>query len=193
MKNKTLITVLVGTILIIIILAGFFFYSSQNTNEAMMQIDQKAGNSIQQSGSSAENEKMELNKESSSTGSSMAKNDSNDQMSDTKLQSTRYSEFDQVTFDKYSQNKKVLFFYASWCPTCRPADSDFEKNKNNIPDDITVIRVNYNDPDTDDAEKALASKYGVTYQHTYVQIDSQGKQIAKWNGGGLNELLANIK
>lgn len=158
-----------------------------------MQKDQKAGNSIHQSGSSAENEKMELNKETSSPGSSMSKNDSNDQMSDTKSQSTRYSEFDQVTFDKYSQNKKVLFFYASWCPTCRPADSDFEKNKNNIPDDITVIRVNYNDPDTDDAEKALASKYGVTYQHTYVQIDSQGKQIAKWNGGGLNELLANIK
>ena len=56
-----------------------------------------------------------------------------------------------------------------------------------------VLRVNYNDPDTDQEEKELAKKYGITYQHTYVQIDSAGKELTKWNGGGAAELLVNIK
>ena len=39
----------------------------------------------------------------------------------------------------------------------------------------------------------LAKKYGITYQHTFVQIDSQGKEVTKWNGGQTDELAANIK
>jgi hypothetical protein len=62
-----------------------------------------------------------------------------------------------------------------------------------IPEDIAIIRVNYNDPETDDEENALARKYGVTYQHTFVQIDSQGKEITKWVGGQTSELLNNVK
>ncbi|KXK10180.1 MAG: hypothetical protein UZ22_OP11002000912 [Microgenomates bacterium OLB23] len=56
-----------------------------------------------------------------------------------------------------------------------------------------VIRVNYNDPQTDDEEKALAKQYGVGYQHTFVQIDQQGNEVTKWNGGSLKELLSSIK
>ena len=36
-------------------------------------------------------------------------------------------------------------------------------------------------------------KYGITYQHTFVQIDAEGKEITKWNGGKIDELLTNIK
>jgi hypothetical protein len=56
-----------------------------------------------------------------------------------------------------------------------------------------VIRVNYNDPDTDATEKELAKKYGITYQHTFVQIDSTDQVVTKWNGGRLKELLSNLK
>ena len=66
-------------------------------------------------------------------------------------------------------------------------------NPNKIPKDVIVIRTNYNDPNTDQEEKDLAKKYGITYQHTFVQIDSTGKEIAKWNGGQTDELTANIK
>lgn len=89
--------------------------------------------------------------------------------------------------------RRVLFFYANWCPTCRPADVNIRANEDKLPEDLTVVRVNYNDTDTDLAEKALAQKYGVTYQHTFVQIDTDGAEIAKWNGGALPELLENIK
>jgi thioredoxin-related protein len=48
-------------------------------------------------------------------------------------------------------------------------------------------------PETDQEEKDLAKKYGITYQHTFVQIDSKGNEITKWNGGKTDELLAKIK
>jgi thioredoxin 1 len=89
--------------------------------------------------------------------------------------------------------KRVLFFYANWCPTCKPADESFSQNAQKIPKNVAVIRVNYNDSDTDQAEKDLAKKYAVTYQHTFVQIDQQGNEVAKWNGGKIEELLKNIK
>ncbi len=89
--------------------------------------------------------------------------------------------------------RRVLFFYANWCPTCIPADASFMKEQDKIPDDVTVLRVNYNDTETDQAEKDLAAQYQITYQHTFVQIDSLGNAVTKWNGGKLEELLANIK
>jgi len=55
-----------------------------------------------------------------------------------------------------------------------------------------LIRVNYNDTETDGEEKALAAKYKVTYQHTFVEINSDGEIVQKWNGGGMSEFLSRI-
>ena len=104
-----------------------------------------------------------------------------------------YVVYSKSDLDQSADNRRVLFFYASWCPTCIPADEDLQINSSKLPEDLTVIRVNYNDPETDQEEKALANTYGITYQHTFVQIDSQGKEVTKWNGGKTNELLKNIK
>jgi thioredoxin 1 len=108
-------------------------------------------------------------------------------------ESDRYVEYNSNTFDQLTAKRKVLFFYASWCPTCRPVDAELKANMDKLPADTLVIRVNYNDQDTDRQEKDLAKKYGITYQHTFVQIDANGNEITKWNGGGLTELLENVK
>ncbi len=117
----------------------------------------------------------------------------NDQMMDNKMASSRYVQYSKSALDSASNNRRILFFYASWCPTCKPADTNFTKNESKIPEDVTLIRVNYNDPETDQEEKELAKQYGITYQHTFVQIDNSGKEVTKWNGGQINELLSNIK
>ncbi len=104
----------------------------------------------------------------------------------------QYIEFSESALQS-ANGKRVLFFYANWCPTCRPADEDFKQNSAELPEGLTIIRVNYNDSDTDAAEKALAQKYGITYQHTYVQIDEEGNEVAKWNGGQTEKLLSSIK
>lgn len=105
----------------------------------------------------------------------------------------QYMRHSQNILSTVKGKKVVLFFYANWCPTCIPADKDFTKNISKIPGDVILIRVNYNDNETDKEEKALAQKYGVIYQHTYVQIDADGREVTKWNGGQTEELLTNLK
>lgn len=105
----------------------------------------------------------------------------------------RYVPYTRAVFDKAASGRRVLYFYANWCPICRPADQNLRENESKIPQDVTVIRVNYNDPDTDQEEKDLAKKYGVVYQHTFVQIDGEGKEVARWSGGQVEEILENIE
>lgn len=104
-----------------------------------------------------------------------------------------YMPFSPEVLANSANTRRVLFFYANWCPICKPADASFTKNMAQIPADVTLIRVNYNDTETDQAEKDLAKKHGVTYQHTFVQIDAKGNEVTKWNGGQIDELLSNLK
>lgn len=79
----------------------------------------------------------------------------------------------------------VLFFHASWCPSCKSARKDFEENLSRL-EGVNLLVVDYDD------SKELQKKYGVTYQHTFVQISPSGEALAKWNGGGTDELLGKI-
>ena len=110
-----------------------------------------------------------------------------------KADNSRYLVYSKVAYENAVTQRRVLFFYATWCPSCKQADEDFTANSDKIPDDVVVLRVNYNDPNTDQEEKDLAKKYGITYQHTFVQVDEQGNEITKWNGGQTNELLTRLK
>jgi len=76
----------------------------------------------------------------------------------------------------------VLFFNASWCPSCKSARENFEANAIDFTD-INLVLVDY------DHSADLQKKYGVTYQHTFVQIASDGEALVKWNGGGAKELI----
>lgn len=107
--------------------------------------------------------------------------------------SANYLPYSPSVLASQAGTKRVLYFYANWCPTCRPVDAELTQRSGEIPPGVTIIRVNYNDTDTDEEEKALAAKYAITYQHTFVQIDENGNALATWNGGGLSELAANLK
>lgn len=88
-----------------------------------------------------------------------------------------------------SGRRVVLFFHANWCPFCIAADKNFKANihTDEFPKNITLIKTDY------DTQTELKKKYGVTYQHTFVQIDSDGNQLTKWIGGETTELAKNIK
>ena len=100
------------------------------------------------------------------------------------------------TYENYAPEKLalaengdvVLFFHASWCPYCRAAEADINKNLSIIPDGVHILKTDY------DSNTALKQKYGVTYQHTFVQVDAQGNLIKKWSGSEtLSAILANIE
>ncbi len=97
-----------------------------------------------------------------------------------------YTQYPGNFYSSKSQ-KRVLFFHASWCPTCKIANAEFESRTSEIPEDVIVFKTDY------DSESELKAKYGITYQHTFVLVDSDGNEIKKWNGGGIAELMANTK
>lgn len=68
----------------------------------------------------------------------------------------------------------VLFFNASWCPTCQEAVKNLEPA--DFPDGLTVVSVDY------DSNLDLRKKYGVTTQHTFVQVNPEGEEITKFTG-----------
>jgi thiol-disulfide isomerase/thioredoxin len=84
----------------------------------------------------------------------------------------------QANKTAYSKGKVVLFFNARWCPTCKVLDESLKKQASKFPAYLTVIDLDY------DQVQDLKSKYGITYQHTLVQVDAAGNLIKKWAGGG---------
>jgi thiol-disulfide isomerase/thioredoxin len=107
---------------------------------------------------------------------------------DTMMQKGSYEAYDQNKLALADKGDVVLFFKASWCPSCKAVDSDIKANRTSIKDGLTILEVDY------DNSQALKTKYGVTYQHTFVQVDSKGNQIAKWSGSPtLASLTSNVK
>lgn len=90
-------------------------------------------------------------------------------------------DFTQADYDKAvaSGNLVVLYFYASWCPICRAEFPVMQAAFNQLSQpNVVGFRVNFNDPQTDEAEKALAREFGVAYQHTKVFVKN-GQRILK--------------
>lgn len=77
---------------------------------------------------------------------------------------------------KYANSNVVFFFDASWCPTCKEAKQNFVDAAGQFPKNLTIVDVDY------DSNTELRQKYGVTVQHTFVQVDSRGNMIKKWSG-----------
>lgn len=99
--------------------------------------------------------------------------------------------YEAYTPDKIARAENgdvVLFFHAGWCPSCRGLNADIEASRGDIPDGLTILKLNY------DTETALKKKYGVTTQHTLVQVDKDGNLIKKWSGGGtLETIVSQVK
>lgn len=75
---------------------------------------------------------------------------------------------------KYADSDVVLFFNASWCPTCQEASENLTSES--LPDGLTIVDVDYDD-NTD-----LRQQYGVTTQHTFVHVDASGKELVTFTG-----------
>ena len=101
--------------------------------------------------------------------------------------SERYVPYSKLAFDAAQGTQRVLFFAAAWCPNCRAADADITRNLGKIPANVTIFKTDY------DREGALKKMYGITYQHTFVLVDRDGKALKKWAGGKLDQILANTR
>lgn len=82
---------------------------------------------------------------------------------------------------------KVLYFYASWCPTCKAGDATLTSWYAAGGEMLSTYKINY------DTESALKQKYGVTSQHTFVKVDGQGNVIEKIMGPSNDQMKALLK
>jgi thioredoxin 1 len=99
-----------------------------------------------------------------------------------------YTMYDASKLAMANTGDVVLFFKASWCPSCRAVDADIKANLGTIPPSLTIMEVDY------DTSTALKQKYGVTTQHTFVQVDAAGTLITKWSGGStLASVVAKVQ
>lgn len=89
-----------------------------------------------------------------------------------------YVTYADYTADKaaFSSGPVVLFFHADWCPKCRETDSNLTADPASLPDGLTVVKLDF------DADTALRQQYGVTVQHTFVQVDAAGEKVGAWTG-----------
>lgn len=115
---------------------------------------------------------------------------SEDVMSDeletvSEMSSGAYEEYSEEKLVRAENGDVVLFFHASWCPSCRGLNADLEQNLESIPSELSILKLNY------DTETDLKKKYGVTYQHTLVQVDKDGNLIKKWSGSPTLAALSN--
>ena len=174
--NKN-VFIVVGVVVILLIAGGVYVYS-QNNKEAVSRQSQAP---VKPENSEAMMKKDEENKVTEDKNTIMEK--------DAMVKNGSYQDYspEKVTSEQSSGNKVVLFFHASWCPFCKAANTAFLGNTADIPSGVTVLKTDY------DSNGDLKQKYGVTTQHTYVQIDGDGKIVTKWVGGDIDALKKNLK
>lgn len=144
---------LIGVLILGLVGAVIYLATSSNSNE-------QAPNSI---GSASE---------SPSAQESVAAGSNSDGTSTNYISYETY----QGSGENYADNDVVLFFNASWCSTCKVARENFEATLDQIPSNLTIVLVDF------DESVELKKQYGVTVQHTFVQIDNQGEELKKWSG-----------
>jgi thiol-disulfide isomerase/thioredoxin len=105
-------------------------------------------------------------------------------------------DFVKTDYDAAAQSDAlvVLYFYANWCPICKAEFPKMQEAFNELPSGTKVIgfRVNYNDSDTDAAEKALAKEFGVAYQHTKVFVKGGVKVLKAPDGWDADRYITEI-
>lgn len=81
----------------------------------------------------------------------------------------------------------ILFFHASWCPSCRSLNDDITANIGSVTQGLQILKIDY------DTNVELRKKYKITTQHTLVQVDAKGTLVKKWLGvPSLSDLLSKV-
>lgn len=184
MKDKTLMWAILGIVLVIVVVGGIVLATSGNKSSDNLVTEEdpvKIEDEVRERSSVTEEDVIA---EEDSTTESEGVTEGEDSIGG----AGSYEAYDESKLAMAENGDVVLFFHASWCPTCRALDGDIEENIAEIPADLAILKVDY------DSANELKSTYGVTTQHTMVQVDAEGNQITKWVGSNtLEELVSEVQ
>lgn len=89
--------------------------------------------------------------------------------------------------EKKGERKSILFFNATWCPSYQAITKALKEDPSRIPDGTDIVSVDY------DTNTELRQKYGVTTQHTFVQVDDEGNAVRTWSATNVDDALSGIE
>lgn len=165
MKN-----IIISVVIITLFLGGVVVYfTAQNQNS-------------NQIGSNSTSSSSSFSSESVNTSQSASTSNNTEQANQPSAKPGVFTAYTQDELKRAENGNVVLFFNASWCPTCQSTVRDLNSKKDQIPSDLAILSLDY------DKETSLRQKYGVTMQHTFVKVDKDGNSIKKITG--LNNLQA---
>jgi thiol-disulfide isomerase/thioredoxin len=196
MPKKSLPVLLIaGIVLVLIIGIGAFAYNNNQVAEQKKKDDEtammmKKEEDAKMMKKDAMMKKDETDKMMKSENSAMMKSDDSMMKKDGDTMMSKVGVYKNYDASELSQAKDghhvVLFFNASWCPDCKATVKDIEANKDKLDPKLHLLSVDY------DSNVALRQKYGVTSQHTFVDVDSSGNLIKKQSGLGTVDKINNF-
>jgi thiol-disulfide isomerase/thioredoxin len=189
--------IIVGIIVGIVIIGGLYMVTRSNEDDKMME-KKMEDEKMMKKDVMEKDEAMKASDDAMMKKDEvMAKPEGEVMMKDDKMMEKdsammmkggQYTTYDASKLAFAKEGKVVLFFNASWCPQCQAIDKDIKASLSDIPKDTLILSVDY------DTNKDLKTKYGVTTQHTFVQVDANGSSLTKWVGGNtLEEVISRLK
>jgi len=73
---------------------------------------------------------------------------------------------------KAGQWRRVLFFHAEWCGTCKTTEANLDES--GVPPWLSVFQVDY------DTQLELNKQFGVVTKHTFVEVDKKMNKLGMW-------------
>ena len=175
------VPVVIGLLVVLGVIGGAVYFNTRPDSEKMVSMGEDMmhdGEAMMEEGEKMMQEGEGMMQE----GESMTE--------DNAMIDSHSGSYEDYSPEKVAQGdgKKLIFFHANWCPTCHGLDKNINKNIEDIPSDVSILKADF------DKENDIKRKYGVTVQHTLVQVDNGGNLIAKWTGSPtLSSVLNQIK
>lgn len=88
----------------------------------------------------------------------------------------KYLDYSPERISLAENDQILLLFTADWCVSCKQLDTDILNNISTIPEDILILKVNY------ESDTQTKDKYQVDTPHTIISIDNQGNERKRWIG-----------
>lgn len=85
-------------------------------------------------------------------------------------------EGNRVSLKDYSGKAIVLYFWTTWCPHCKKETSRLIKLKQEFPDKLEILAINYKE--SIGRVKNFALKYGINYK---ILLDNKGEVFRLYN------------
>ena len=172
MTSSTKKIILAGLVIVLAGSAIFALTNKNNTTTTSTMTKSSSADAMMKKDASAE----AMMKKESAPADAMKKEESSAMTkTEVMVKPGQYTTYSQDLVANATGNT-VLFFNATWCPTCQATVKNINASLDKIPSNLNILSTDY------DTNSDLKTKYGVTMQHTFVKVDKSGNLIKKASG-----------